>query len=178
MADSLRLERQSSLLLPLAGDDCTGGLARLQALLADPQRLLGELLRGEKLEPLGDGQFHYRPTPLSLNLLGLHLEPVVHVQATWSPPALLIHLIGYKVAGLDFLERKTRYQFQAQLQPVDQGLQLEAQAQLELLIGQQGLRLPPPLLSALGNTVLTLIFGRLEQRCRSNLGPFLSGVRL
>jgi hypothetical protein len=153
--------------VPLLHQGRPATAAELAALLADPQRVLQQLLSGEQLQAQADGLFLYTPRPLELP--GLRLAPAVRFAAQWQEPLLLIQLVETRLPGLATLERKVRYRFSAELQAADGGVQVRAQATLELATGADGLGLPQPLLAFLGNRALGLIFGRLERRCQRNL---------
>lgn len=148
----VKLERRAELRVPVQHQGRRASAAELAELLTNPQLVLQQLLSGEQLEPLMDpGQFLYTPRPLELP--GYRLAPQVRFLAQWQAPMLAISLSSYR--------------FSAELQPTDGGLQVRAQATLELASGAGGL--PQPLLAFLGNRALGLIFGRLERRCRRNL---------
>ena len=162
----VKLERRAELRVPVQHQGRRASAAELAELLTNPQLVLQQLLSGEQLEPLMDpGQFLYTPRPLELP--GYRLAPQVRFLAQWQAPTLAISLSSYRLPGLGVLERKACYRFSAELQPTDGGLQVRAQATLELASGAGGV--PQPLLAFLGNRALGLIFGRLERRCRRNL---------
>lgn len=163
----MKLSRRKAQLLPIQDEVRPASQAELEGLLADPQRLLQQLLSGEQLEPLGAGVFLYTPRPLELP--GYRLTPQGRLQARWQAPQLEIRLVSYRLPGLANLERWADYQFAAQLEAKPGNIALQAHAQLELTSGTEGIRLPVPLLAFLGHRVLGLIFGRLERRCRHNL---------
>jgi hypothetical protein len=163
----VKLERRSELRVPVQQQGGPASTAALAALLADPQRVLQQLLSGEQLQAQADGLFLYTPRPLALP--GVRLAPKVSFAAQWQEPLLLIQLVETQLPGLAALERKVRYRFSAELQAADGGVQVRAQATLELATGADGLGLPQPLLAFLGQRALGLIFGRLERRCHRNL---------
>jgi len=167
----VKLERRSELSVPVLLEGRPASAAELGELLTSPQEVLQQLLNGEQLEVLGEDVFLYTPRPLELP--GYRLAPQVRLLAQWQGPVLLIRLISYHLPRLGTLERKARYRFSAELHPTDGGLQLRAEATLELATGADGLGLPQSLLAFLGNRALGLIFGRLEQRCRRNLSSRL-----
>jgi len=192
----MKLERCSELRVPVQAQGRPAPAAALAALLADPQRVLQQLLRGEQLQAQADGLFLYTPRPLELP--GLRLapavrfaaqwqEPLLRIQlvetqlpglakleravrfaAQWQEPLLRIQLVETQLPGLAKLERAVRYRFSAELEPAEGCVQVRAQATLELA---DGLGLPPPLLAFLGQRALGLIFGRLERRVASVAGP-------
>ncbi len=159
----MKLERRTDLLVPIQHQ------SRPASLLADPQRVLQQLLSGEQLQAQADGLFLYRPRPLDLP--GVRLAPAVRFAAQWQEPLLLIQLVETQLPGLAKLERAVRYRFSAELEAAEGGVQVRAQASLELA---DGLGLSPPLVAFLGRRALGLIFGRLERRCHRNL-PALAG---
>lgn len=164
----MKLQRHSELRVPLVHAAAPVPLAAIEALLSDSRRVLQQLLSGEQLEPKGEpGEFLYTPRPLGLP--GLRLAPQVCFRAQWQPPALVITLLDYQLPGMEALQRKISYQFLAILLATDGGLVVQAQADLQLASGTDGLALPPALLAFLGNRALDLIVGRLERRCRRNL---------
>jgi hypothetical protein len=164
----VKLERRSQLRVPVEHQGQPASAAELETLLRNPQPVLQQLLSGEQLDALQEpGLFLYTPRPLELP--GYRLAPQVRFLAQWQAPVLLIRLINYHLPRLGTLERKARYRFSAELHPTDGGLQVMAEATLELTTGADGLGLPAPLLAFLGNQTLGLIFKRLERRCLSNL---------
>jgi len=170
----VKLERCAELLVPIRHrqQNRPATVAELASLLADPPRVLRQLLSRELLEPLPEpGRFLYIPRPLELP--GLRLAPQVHFCAQWQAPVLAISLIDYELPQLASLASKIRYGFAAELQTSERGLALRAQATLELATGAGGLGLPQPVLAFLGHRTLELIFGRLERRCRRNLPGLL-----
>lgn len=168
----MKLERRAELLVPLQHQHRPATALELAALLADPPRVLRQLLSREVLEPLdAPGQFLYIPRPLALP--GIRLAPQVRFRVQWQAPVLAISLVEYQLPGLASLASKIGYSFAAELQASEGGLALRAQATLELATGAGGLGLPPPLLAFLGHRTLELIFGRLERRCRRNLPGLL-----
>jgi len=171
----MKLERRTLLRVPMQWGGQPAPAAALASLLAQPRPVLQQLLSGEQLEPQEAGAFLY--TPRALDLPGLRLAPQVCFEAHWQAPRLLISLLSYHLPGLEGLERKIGYVFSAELEAQEGALAVRAQATLELATGPGGLGLPRPLLAVLGNTALSLIFGRLERRCHRNL-PGLPGSAL
>jgi len=169
----MKLERCSELQVPVQAQGRPAPAAALAALLADPQRVLQQLLSGEQLQAQADGLFLYTPRPLELPRL--RLAPAVRFAAQWQAPLLCIQLVETQLPGLATLERAVRYRFSAELEPAEGCLQVRAQATLELA---DGLGLPALLLAFLGQRALGLIFGRLERRCRRNLPQLTVGQAL
>jgi len=167
----VKLERRSELSVPVLLEGRPASRDELAAWLLDPPRLLQQLLSGEQLEVQASGQFLYFPRPLQLP--GILIAPQVHFRADGQASLLAISLIDYRLPGLAALERNACYRFSAELQAVDGAFRMRAKATLTLNIGGGGLGMPEPLLAFLGNRALGLIFGRLEQRCRRNLGSRL-----
>ena len=163
----MKLERRTLLRVPMQRGGQPAEAAALASLLAQPLPVLQQLLSGEQLEPLAAGVFVYKPRVIELP--GLRLAPQVCFQADWQAPRLLISLISYHLPGFSVLESKLGYCFSAELEAQEGALAVRAQATLELATGPGGLGLPRPLLTLLGNTALSLIFGRLERRCHRNL---------
>ncbi|MFM7086185.1 MAG: DUF1997 domain-containing protein [Cyanobium sp.] len=162
------LEKELHLQLPLEAGAQPIGQARIASYLGCPQRVLMDLLRNRRLKQLRPGLFRHVPRPIELG--GFRLEPKVRLQAQWCAPSLQIHLVDYSLPGLEFLETRVRYGFQAEMIACEGGLALRANASLD--VGEGGVGpLPQPLLRFLGERLLGLILDRLHQRCLRHLPP-------
>jgi hypothetical protein len=172
---AVQLERRADMSLPIRQEgQQPADRSHLLACLQDPQRLLAQLLSSELIEPLGADLFRYVPRPLDLPS-GLRLAPEVQLKAQWLDPLLHIELIQYQLPGLAGLEQRIHYRFKATMGAAPGRLLLQAHAELTLNGGEQGLRLPEPVLRILAGAALRMIFGRIERRCRRNLPRLLRG---
>lgn len=167
----MKLERRLALALPFRDRICDRDQANAQPLLegylASPERVLQDLLQSRKLKRVTPGCFRYTPRPIQL--AGFHLKPRVRLQVAWRAPNLHIQLLHYRLPGLEWLESRIGYGFQAEMIARHDGLDLSAIASLDLGEGGAGLRMPEPALRFLGDRLLALILERLRQRCLRHL---------
>ena len=102
------------------------------------------------------------------------LEPRVRLQTHWQAPHLQIQLLRYRLPGLEKLEGRIRYSFQAEISAAADGLDLQASAALECNPTGLGVLLPLPVVQFLGERLLIQILERLQQRCQRLLPPAIA----
>ena len=144
-----------------------GSRAQLEDYLSDPERVLQDLLRNKKLRNLGSGRFRHVPRPIEL--AGYRIAPRVKLLAEWESSELKIKLLSYRLHGLESLESKATYDFNAMFTALPGELVVTAAASLTIRAGKGGVPLPAPLLSVLAGQLLGVILGRLQKRCSSYL---------
>jgi hypothetical protein len=165
----MRLERELTLVLPMTLADRPAPQAALARYLVDAEQVLRDLLQSRKLKPLAPGRFRYTPRPIALG--GYRLNPRVRLEAQWQAPTLAIALLGYHLPGLERIEKRVRYAFQATLTACEGALDLRACASIELIEGGLAPLVPRPLFRYLADRLLELILDRLQRRCLLHLPP-------
>ena len=163
----MKLERRLALALPFCDRDQANTQPLLESYLAGPERVLQDLLQSRKLKRVAGDCFRYTPRPIQL--AGFDLKPRVRLQVEWRAPTLQIQLLHYRLPGLEWLESRIDYAFQAEMIARNNGLDLSATASLDLGAGGAGLRMPEAVLRFLGDRLLALILERLQQRCQRHL---------
>ncbi|MFM7676136.1 MAG: DUF1997 domain-containing protein [Synechococcus sp.] len=154
-----------SLRLPLKPEE-GDRIDRLAAYLDDEERVIGALLDPSQLAPLGPGRYRYTVT--RLQVFQLQIQPVVELEARRQPGRIELEALHCELEGLG-LVNDFQLRLHSWLEAADTGL--GGEARLEVEVSQPPLLklIPPKVLEATGQSVLSGILLGIKTRVGQQL---------
>ena len=148
--------------------DCPGvDRAVLSRYLEVEERPVAALLNRQKMTLQAPGRFLYRSRPF--RLLRYEVRPEIQFDAFWSKDALEISFNHCRIEGLGAIEQAIRFECEASLRPVEEGIHAVAWASVLMEDSHPVAVVPRQLRKSLAEQALQRVFRRLERRCQGGL---------